>query len=80
MGMSEQIRIHNPVVQPVIYTLDGRQLDGFTGTMADPTDPVTARLIDQGRVLVVTKPEPPEVPTRPTRPKTTKPEPGKEEN
>lgn len=78
--MSEDVRIHNPVEQPVIYTALGHQLDGFTGVNTDPNEPITARLIEQGRVVIVQKPTPPTVPTRPERPKTTKPAPGKEEN
>lgn len=75
--MSELIRVHNPVAQPVIYTSDGRQLDGFTGAMADPADPITARLIDQGRIVIVTAPTPPPPITRP-KPKPTQPAEGKE--
>ncbi|MGL3805847.1 hypothetical protein ACSYDW_07080 [Paeniglutamicibacter sp. R2-26] len=77
--MSEDVRIHNPLGQPVIYTGRGHQLDGYTGTMADSDEPITARLIEQGRIVVVAKPTPPPVITRPTRPKTTTPAEGKEE-
>lgn len=78
--MSEDVRIHNPLGQPVIYTGRGHQLDGYTGANTDPDEPITARLIEQGRIVVVAKPAPPPVIQRPTRPKTTKPDTGKEEN
>ena len=78
--MSELVRIHNPVAQPVIYTARGHQLDGFTGTNTDPDEPVTARLLEKGRIIIVPKPTPPEIPSRPTIPKAKKPTTGKEEN
>lgn len=72
--MSELTRIHNPLAEPVIYTQDGRQLDGFTSVVTDITDPVTASLLACGRLIV---PKPPTGPPRfpvPKAAKTTKKE------
>lgn len=78
MGMSEIVRIHNPLGQPIIYTARGHQLDGYSGVHADPSEPVTARLLEQGRILIASVAPPPPVISRPTPPKK-KPAPGKEE-
>ena len=63
--MSQKVRIHNPQPWPVIYTSDGRQLDGNTSVMADLSDPVTERLIAQGRLIVPAEPVKPEPLTPP---------------
>ncbi|MGQ3384534.1 hypothetical protein [Glutamicibacter sp. TV12E] len=69
--MSELTRIHNPQAEPVIYTQDGKQLDGFTSVTTDITDPITAALLECGRLIIPKAPTGPPSFPKPKAAKTT---------
>ncbi|WP_427017870.1 hypothetical protein ACQCSX_04445 [Pseudarthrobacter sp. P1] len=72
--MSEKRRVHNPGPHEVVFTRAGNVLPGFTSALADPEDPVTARLLVSGALILPDLPpapapdEPPSAPVRTRKP------------
>lgn len=65
-------RVHNPGPYEVVYNRRGNILPGFTSVITDITDPITARLLRQGRLILPVEPTPEPVPEPEPAPKTTK--------
>lgn len=62
--MSTANRVHNSGPKELVYTEDGRILEGFKSVECDPTDRVTARLIAAGRLIVLQQPAPASKPAK----------------
>jgi len=71
--MSDLVRVHNPNPFQVIYSSDGRQVDGHSSVLADPTDPLTEKLLNTGQLLIPAEPKP-RLPIPKPKPKTVKEE------
>lgn len=56
--MSTTNRVHNCGPKELVYTEDGRILEGFKSVDCDISDRVTARLIATERLIVLQQPAP----------------------
>lgn len=52
--MTTTVRIHNPVPEPLIFTSDGRQIDGNASAHGTLTDRLTKSLVECGRLIIPT--------------------------
>lgn len=59
-------RVHNGGPSELVFTEDGRILEGFTSADVDANDRVAARLIDYGRLILLQPPAP--APAQPAKP------------
>lgn len=54
--MSTPNRVQNTGPNELVFTQDGRILEGFTSAIGDLSDRVTARLVSAGQLVVVQTP------------------------
>lgn len=55
--MTQQILVHNPRPEPVVFRSDGRVLGSFKTSESASDDTVTSRLLSRGRLIDVTPEE-----------------------